>query len=105
MTQKLSRLHSINPMQTVVFEFQHDFINAFNEIKQKNKIPILCGGTGMYIESVIKGYKLLSVPENKDLRESLKHKTLEELALILATYKKLHNSTDIDTWFISFHNS
>ena len=80
-----------------LFEFQHDFINAFNEIKQKNKIPILCGGTGMYIESVIKGYKLLSVPENKDLRESLKHKTLEELALILATYKKLHNSTDIDT--------
>ena len=59
-----------------LFEFQHDFINAFNEIKQKNKIPILCGGTGMYIESVIKGYKLLSVPENKDFRESLKHKNL-----------------------------
>ena len=80
-----------------LFEFQHDFIHAYDEIKSKGKIPILCGGTGMYIESVLKGYKLLSVPENKELRESLAGKSLEELAVILSSYKKLHNTTDIDT--------
>ena len=51
----------------------------------------------MYIESVLKGYKLLSVPENKELRESLAHKSLDELAIILSAYKKMHNKTDIDT--------
>jgi tRNA dimethylallyltransferase len=60
-------------------------------------IPILCGGTGMYIEAVTKGYKLISVPENEVLRKKLEHKTLGELEIILASYKKLHNKTDIDT--------
>ena len=80
-----------------VFEYQRDFLKAYQEITVKNKLPILCGGTGMYIESVLKGYRLLPVPENPELRASLEGKSLEELTGILAGYKKLHNSTDVDT--------
>ena len=80
-----------------VFEYQHDFFRAYEEIRQKGKLPILCGGTGMYIEAVLKGYKLLDVPQNPELRESLKEKSLPELELILATYKVLHNKTDVDS--------
>lgn len=80
-----------------VFEYQHDFHNVFEEIRQKGKLPILCGGTGMYIEAVLKGYKLLDVPENKTLRDSLKGKSLTELTQILAGYKTLHNKTDVDS--------
>jgi tRNA dimethylallyltransferase len=80
-----------------VFEYQHDFHKAFETIKQKGKTPVLCGGTGMYIEAVLKGYKLLDVPENKELRNSLKGKSLIELTQILADYKTLHNKTDVDS--------
>ena len=80
-----------------VFEYQRDFLKAYQEITAKNKLPILCGGTGMYIESVLKGYRLLPVPENPELRALLEGKSLEELTGILAGYKKLHNSTDVDT--------
>jgi tRNA dimethylallyltransferase len=80
-----------------VFEYQHAFFDAYQQIKQRNKLPILCGGTGMYIESVLKGYKLLAVPENTILRESLSTKSLVELETILASYKTLHNKTDVDT--------
>lgn len=80
-----------------VFEYQHDFFRAYEEIRQKGKLPILCGGTGMYIEAVLKGYKLLDVPQNPELRESLKEKSLPELEQILATYKVLHNKTDVDS--------
>ena len=80
-----------------VFEYQRDFLKAYEEITKKGKLPVLCGGTGMYIESVLKGYRLLPVPENPELRASLEGKTLEELTKILAGYKKLHNSTDVDT--------
>ena len=80
-----------------VFEYQRDFLKAYEEITAKGKLPILCGGTGMYIESVLKGYRLLPVPENPELRASLEGKSLEELTGILAGYKKLHNSTDVDT--------
>ena len=80
-----------------VFEYQRDFLKAYQEITAKNKLPILCGGTGMYIESVLKGYRLLPVPENPELRASLEGKSLEELTGILEGYKKLHNSTDVDT--------
>ena len=80
-----------------VFEYQRDFLKAYQEITAKGKLPILCGGTGMYIESVLKGYRLLPVPENPELRASLEGKSLEELTEILAGYKKLHNSTDVDT--------
>jgi tRNA dimethylallyltransferase len=80
-----------------VFEYQRDFLKAYEEIVAKGKLPILCGGTGMYIESVLKGYRLLPVPENLELRASLEGKSLEELTRILEGYKKLHNSTDVDT--------
>lgn len=80
-----------------VFEYQHDFHRAFAEIRAKGKLPILCGGTGMYIEAVLKGYKLLDVPQNPKLRESLKGKSLAELEQLLASYKKLHNKTDVDS--------
>lgn len=80
-----------------VFEYQRDFLKAYEEISAKGKTPILCGGTGMYIESVLKGYRLLPVPENPELRASLEGKSLEELTFILEGYKKLHNSTDVDT--------
>lgn len=80
-----------------VFEYQRDFLVAYNKIKEKGKLPILCGGTGMYLESVLKGYKLIPVPENKELRDKLADKSLEELTEILKTYKELHNSTDVDT--------
>lgn len=80
-----------------VFEFQRDFLQAYDDIRQRGVLPILCGGTGMYIESVLKGYKLLPVPENPELRVSLADKSLDELTTILAGYKKLHNSTDVDT--------
>ena len=80
-----------------VFEYQRDFLKAYESIVAKDKLPVLCGGTGMYIESVLKGYRLLPVPENPELRASLEGKSLEELARILEGYKKLHNSTDVDT--------
>ncbi|MDH8701973.1 tRNA dimethylallyltransferase [Dysgonomonadaceae bacterium PH5-43] len=80
-----------------VFRFQHDFHQCFKEITEKGKKPILCGGTGLYIESVLRGYKLLDVPENIELRQKLKDKTLEELEAILKTYKQLHNKTDVDS--------
>lgn len=80
-----------------VFEYQHDFFRAYEEIRSQGKLPVLCGGTGMYIEAVLKGYKLLDVPQNPSLRQSLASKTLEELETILASYKTLHNKTDVDT--------
>jgi len=60
-------------------------------------VPILCGGTGLYIESVLRGYKLVEVPVNPELRQRLEGKSLEELTTLLATYKRLHNTTDVDT--------
>lgn len=78
-----------------VYEFQSDFLKAYQEIEAKGKFPILCGGTGMYIESVLKGYKLINVPENEVLREFLEGKADEELEEILSDYKKLHNTTDV----------
>lgn len=80
-----------------VFEYQRDFLKAYQEVLSKGKLPILCGGTGMYIESVLKGYRLLPVPENPQLRAELEEKSLDELTTLLATYKRLHNSTDVDT--------
>ena len=80
-----------------VFEYQRDFLKAYEDICRRGKLPILCGVTGMYVESVLKGYRLLPVPENLALRERLSGKSLDELTAILSTYKKLHNSTDVDT--------
>ncbi len=85
-----------------VFEFQRDFLKAYEGIVARGTTPILCGGTGMYIESVLKGYRLFEVPENKELRASLESKSLEELTAMLVALKKenksvMHNSTDVDT--------
>lgn len=80
-----------------VFEFQRDFLDAYNAVLQNGKLPIMCGGSGMYVESVLRGYRLIPVPENAELRTHLQNKTLDELTEILATYKKLHNNTDTDT--------
>ncbi len=80
-----------------LFEYQRDFNNAYKEIKGRGITPIMCGGTGLYVESVLRGYTLLSVPENKELREKLSSKSLEELTEILKQYKTLHNTTDVDT--------
>lgn len=80
-----------------VFRYQHDFLVAYNDIRSRNVVPILCGGTGLYIESVLRGYHLSPVPQNHALRASLEGKTLEELTDILKGYKALHNTTDTDT--------
>lgn len=80
-----------------VFEFQRDFLKAYESIKAKDIYPILCGGTGLYIESILKGYKLIPVPENPTLRAQLADKSLDELTTMLEQYKTLHNSTDVDT--------
>ena len=80
-----------------VFEYQRDFLSAYEDICRRGKWPILCGGTGLYLESVLKGYRLLPVPENPELRARLSGMTLEELTELLRTYKTLHNTTDVDT--------
>ncbi|MBQ8867777.1 MAG: tRNA (adenosine(37)-N6)-dimethylallyltransferase MiaA [Bacteroidaceae bacterium] len=80
-----------------VFEYQRDFLQAYDQVVAKGKTPILCGGTGMYLESVLRGYRLIPVPENPSLRHSLEHKTLDELTGMLSRYKTLHNTTDVDT--------
>ena len=80
-----------------VFEFQRDFLKAYDDIKGRGKNVILCGGTGLYIESVLRGYRLIPVPENPELRTKLEGKSLDELATILSSYKSLHNTTDVDT--------
>ncbi|MCF7975653.1 MAG: tRNA (adenosine(37)-N6)-dimethylallyltransferase MiaA [Phycisphaerae bacterium] len=80
-----------------VHAFQKDFYAAFDSIRAQGHMPILCGGTGMYIEAVTRGYQLPEVPHNEVLREQLKDKTLAELQVILAGYKTLHNRSDTDT--------
>lgn len=80
-----------------LFQFQQDFWNAYNDILSRGKFPILCGGTGLYIESVLKSYKMVPVPENPQLRQELEGRSLEELTELLSTYKSLHNTTDVDT--------
>lgn len=85
-----------------LFEYQRDFLEAYNDIRSRGKNVILCGGTGLYIESVLKGYRLIPVPENKELRHKLEGKSLLELTSILERLKaennsNMHNSTDLDT--------
>jgi tRNA dimethylallyltransferase len=80
-----------------VFQYQHDFFQVFHPLRKKGKVPILCGGTGLYLEAVLKGYRLWDVPPNPELRDALKEKSLPELKKILASYKTLHNKTDIDS--------
>ena len=80
-----------------LFEYQKDFLEAYNDITARHKRVILCGGTGLYLESVLRGYRLSPVPQNPELRERLKDKSLTELTDMLSRYKKLHNTTDVDS--------
>lgn len=80
-----------------LFEYLRDYEAARDSIVAKGKTPILCGGTGLYVESVLNGLRLPEVPENKVLRAELAGKSLEELTAILERMKKLHNTTDVDT--------
>lgn len=80
-----------------VFEYQRDFLHAYETIRKKQALPIVCGGTGLYLESILRGYKLLPVPENVELRKQLENKPLSELTNLLKQYKTLHNTTDIDS--------
>jgi tRNA dimethylallyltransferase len=80
-----------------VYEYRRDFLNVFKEISSRQKTPILCGGTGLYIEAVIKNYDLVQVPINDSLRKELANKNIDELEVILRSYKYLHNRSDLDT--------
>ncbi len=80
-----------------VYEYQTDFFRAFEDIKSRNHFPVMCGGTGMYIEAVLSHFKMVHVPSNPELRKSLEGKSLGELTQILSSFKTLHNKTDVDT--------
>lgn len=80
-----------------VFEYQKDFIDIFNELESKKILPILSGGTGMYLEAVLKGYRMVEVPPDNKLREELETKPMEKLIDILKSLKKTHNVNDFDT--------
>ncbi|GAF04154.1 tRNA (adenosine(37)-N6)-dimethylallyltransferase [Saccharicrinis fermentans] len=80
-----------------VYEYQRDFFKAFEDIHRRDKFPVMCGGTGMYIEAVLNGYKMIQVPSNPMLRKKLESNTLDELAGVLSSMKRLHNTTEVDT--------
>lgn len=80
-----------------LYEFLRDEKIARQSIVAKGKQPILCGGTGLYVESVLNGIELPEVPANPELREQLSHKSLEELTKLLGSMKRLHNVTDVDS--------
>ena len=85
-----------------LFEYQQDFFDAYQDIQGRGAVPILCGGTGLYIEAVLKGYHLSPVPQNQALRDSLEGKSLDELSQMLADLKaktgsNMHNTTDVDS--------
>lgn len=80
-----------------VFEFRRDFLNAWNDIRNRGKMPVMCGGSAMYINAVTRQYRLDEVPENPNLRAELAEKSLDELSQMLSKMKLLHNKTDIDT--------
>jgi tRNA dimethylallyltransferase len=77
-----------------VYLFKQDFLRAFQDITERDKIPVLCGGSGLYIESVLKNFKLIHVPVNEDLRAELEQKSSAELEALLKSYGPLHNQTD-----------
>ena len=85
-----------------LFEYQQDFFDVYQQIRSRGTVPILCGGTGLYIEAVLKGYHLSPVPQNQPLRDSLEGKSLEELTQMLTDLKtktgsNMHNTTDVDS--------
>ena len=85
-----------------LFQYQQDFFDAYEDIRSRGVHPILCGGTGLYIEAVLKGYHLSPVPQNQPLRDSLEGRSLEELTAMLRELKAksgsvMHNTTDVDS--------
>lgn len=80
-----------------LFEYLRDAGAAIDDIRRRGRVPVVCGGTGLYVESLLKGLRLPEVPENPELRRSLEDKSLAELTSILASMKTLHNVTDVDT--------
>ena len=85
-----------------LFQYQQDFYDVYQDIRRRGVVPILCGGTGLYIEAVLKGYKLSPVPQNQELRDSLEGKSLNELTEMLRELKdkngsNMHNTTDVDS--------
>ena len=85
-----------------LFEYQQDFFDAYEDIRSRGAVPVLCGGTGLYIEAVLKGYHLSPVPQNQVLRDSLEGKSLAELTEMLKALKaktgsNMHNTTDVDS--------
>jgi len=85
-----------------LFQYQQDFMDAYEQVRSRGAVPILCGGTGLYIEAVLKGYQLSPVPQNPELRQQLEGKSLEELTQLLTELKArngtaMHNKTDVDS--------
>ena len=85
-----------------LFEYQRDFHTAYDDITSRGRTPVLCGGTGLYIEAVLNGYALSPVPQNQELRDSLSAKSLDELTALLKALKEqtgsnMHNRSDVDT--------
>lgn len=80
-----------------VYEYQRDFLEAYEQIRARNRRVIVCGGTGLYLESILRSYRLSPVPQNETLRRELQGRSLEDLTQILSSYKKLHNTTDVDS--------
>lgn len=80
-----------------LFRYQQDFLKVYSEIRERGKMPVLCGGTGLYIDAVTRGYSMAEVPENKELRSELEQLPMEELVKMLEEMKSMHNTTDIDT--------
>jgi len=78
-----------------VYQYQQDFVQVFKDIENRRKKAVMCGGSGMYVEAIIKDYELIAVPHNRELRENLENKEIEELIEILQSNKKLHNVSDI----------
>ena len=80
-----------------VFEYQRDFNTIYSDLKKRKVFPVVCGGSGMYADSIISGYKMVEVPPDSGLRIELEKKSMDDLKEILSTFKNLHNTTDIDT--------
>lgn len=80
-----------------LFMYQQEFLKVWRDCERRGVFPVLCGGSGLYVESILKAYRMTPVPENKELRERLASKSLAELTEILASYRNLHNTTDTDT--------
>lgn len=80
-----------------VYEYQRDFLKVCEDLSARGVFPVVCGGSGMYVDSIVSGYRLVQVPVNPSLRALLAGRSPEELTEILSQYKSLHNKTDVDT--------